>query len=165
MGDIDIALALLAQLIKDQSGVITRQQVFECGLDSAFVRQRLRSGLWVPVYPGVYLTHTGEPTWLQRAWCAVLDAAPAVLSHSSALRAAERRDCSGHDDEAIHITVAAGRRVSRRPGVVVHHRALSPGLIHDNMRPPRIRLEEALLDIARTICAPSPASRTRFRRG
>ena len=41
------------------------------------------------VHPGVYVNHTGELTWLQRAWAAVLFAWPAALSHDSALRAAD----------------------------------------------------------------------------
>ena len=49
----------LQALLEFQSGVITRQQVFDCGLDSAFVRSMLRRGRWVRVSPGVYITHTG----------------------------------------------------------------------------------------------------------
>lgn len=148
MGDIDVALARLDHVIRDQDGAIARAQVIDCGLDSAFVRRRLRSGLWQRIYPGIYLTHTGALAWSQRAWCAVLDAAPAVLSHGSALRAATSGDYALSDDVPIHITVAAGRKVTARKDVVVHHRSLLPRQIHLNLLPPRIRLEEAVLDVA-----------------
>lgn len=140
MGD----LVELARLIKEQEGVITRAQTLECGLDQAYARRRVRRREWVTIYPGIYLTHTGDPTWLQLAWCAVLDAWPAVLCGESALHAAMGEGV----DSPIHIAVAPDRRVSVRPGVVVHHDKHLWERPQWNLHPPRARLEEAILDIA-----------------
>ncbi|MGO3326387.1 type IV toxin-antitoxin system AbiEi family antitoxin domain-containing protein [Gordonia sp. (in: high G+C Gram-positive bacteria)] len=147
MGDIE-AIARLVQLIKDQDGVVARRQALACGVDSAYVRRQLRSGAWLSVQPGVYITHNGPLSWRQRAWCAVLDAAPAALSHASSVRATMRLQEEGRRAEPIHIAVADGRHVTSRDGVVVHHRATFEADVQANLSPPRIRLEEAVLDVA-----------------
>ncbi|GEE01064.1 hypothetical protein nbrc107696_15100 [Gordonia spumicola] len=106
------------------------------------------------VYPGVYITHAGPIGWRQRAWAAVLDAAPAAVSHESALRA-HRGDGQVGDGAPIHIAVCAHRKVTRRPGVVVHRRATFAEDVQA-VSLPRIRLEEAILDVAssaRTVVA------------
>ncbi|WP_308191950.1 type IV toxin-antitoxin system AbiEi family antitoxin domain-containing protein [Gordonia liuliyuniae] len=156
MGD-QVACARLARLIRDQDGVVARRQVLACGLGSAFVRSRLRSGAWVSVDPGVYVTHTGPLSWRQRAWCAVLGAWPAALSHGSSVRAAMGPD-EGRRAEAIHIAVAEGRRVTRRRGVVVHHRASFDAVVQAHLSPPRIRLEEAVLDNSSSRSSPTFAT-------
>ena len=43
----------------------------------------------VEVLRGVYVEHTGPPSWQQRAWAAVLRAWPAALADQSAWRAFE----------------------------------------------------------------------------
>lgn len=138
----------MARLINDQDGVVARGQVLACGLDSALVRRRLRRGTWVTLYPGVYVTHTGLLTWGQRAWAAVLDAEPAALSHQSAIRIASRKPNDGPVDEVIHIAVPAGRHVSARPGVVVHHRRTYDTDVHAHFTPPRVRFDDAVVDVA-----------------
>jgi len=143
MGD-ERALRVLIGL---QGGVIARTQVLECGFGSAYVRQQLRCRAWVAVYPGVYATHTGALSWHQRVWAAILDACPAAASHDSALSAAGVGREPRRDDP-IHIAVEAGRKVTRRPGVIVHHRSLFNQDVLDHTTPPRVRLEEALIDVA-----------------
>lgn len=148
MGRTDISRERLRHLLGEQSGVVAREQILEAGLDSAFVRRKLDRGEWRTVYPGVYITHTGPLTWLQRAWCAVLHAAPSALSHQSALRAASGR-CDGFDDaDPIHVMIASGRRFLAKPGMMLHHRSglLDAALM--NTSPPRLRVEEAVLDLA-----------------
>ncbi|WP_157225323.1 MULTISPECIES: hypothetical protein [Gordonia] len=134
----------LTHLLANQEGVVARRQVLECELTSAFVRQRLRSWDWVAACPGVYVTHTGPPTERQRQWIAVLWAMPAALSHESAILAASSSTASG----PIHVVVDARRRLSSRPGVVVHYsRHLAErALMHTH--PPRVRPEHAVLDVA-----------------
>ncbi|WP_228461161.1 hypothetical protein [Gordonia spumicola] len=122
---------------------MSRSQVLGCGLDTNYVRSRLRRRDWVQFYRGVYLTHTGEPTWRQRAWAAVLDAAPAALSHESAVHAV-----LGGGSGPIHIAVAAHRSVGRRPGVVLHYRSDFADIAQFNTLPPRVRIDEAVVDLA-----------------
>lgn len=105
----------LAELLELQCGVISRKQVLASDFRPTFIRSNLRCRRWAPVFPGIYVNHTGPLTWEQRAWSAILDAEPAALSHSSALR-----DADASDSEPIHIIVDRARRVTRRTGVVVH---------------------------------------------
>ena len=141
------AVARVGQLIKDQDGVVARRQALACGVDSAYVRRQLRNKAWLSVHPGVYVTHNGPLSWRQRAWCAVLDSAPAALSHASSVRAT-MGPADARRTEAIHIAVADGRHVSTRDGIVVHHRTTFDADVQANLSPPRVRLEEAVLDVA-----------------
>ncbi|MBM7368310.1 type IV toxin-antitoxin system AbiEi family antitoxin domain-containing protein [Gordonia hydrophobica] len=148
MGAPDTAFARLRYLLTRQSGVVAREQVLACGFDSAFIRRRLDRREWLRIYPGVYITHTGPLTWTQRAWSVVLHAEPAALSHGSALRAAAGRPDAFDDAGPIHVTIASGRRFLAKEGMVLHHRA---NLVDDalmNTAPPRVRVEEAVLDLA-----------------
>jgi len=137
--------SLLDELLGQQNGVITRKQVLACGLPAAFVRRKLRRGTWVAVEPGVYITHTGALTWRQRAWIAVLALPRAALSHESALCAAGLElSMSG----PIHVAVDREARVADRRGIVVHRCAGLEERVQWNMRPPRVRVEHAVLDVA-----------------
>ncbi|GEE01210.1 hypothetical protein nbrc107696_16560 [Gordonia spumicola] len=145
MGESDVAAQRVESMLREQSGVISRKQALECGVDSAFVRKKVYRREWVRVYPGVYVAHTGSLTWEQRAWCAVLDAAPAVLGFQSAVRATLG---SGAETGPIHIVVDSKRSVTKRPGVVVHYRVGLDGIAMWNTSPPRTRVEHAVLDCA-----------------
>ena len=102
-------------------------------------------GIWVMVHPGVYVNHTGELTWLQRAWAAVLFAWPAALSHDSALRAADGP--GKHPEELIHVAVGRDRRIAAPPRVRIHRMTHLDTRTHWNLGPPRVRYEDAALDV------------------
>ncbi|GAB08817.1 hypothetical protein GOARA_021_00540 [Gordonia araii NBRC 100433] len=95
--------------------------------------------------PGVYVTHTGPMTWRQRAWAAVLGVQRAALSHQSAV-------CLVRPDVPrsgpIHIAVGRKCRAPKRAGVVVHRYAQIDDRVLWNARPPRVRIEHAVLDLA-----------------
>jgi len=75
----------MVDLLVDQDGVISRRQVVGNGLDDNFIERNVRRRKWARVHRGVYVNHTGPPTWMQRAWAAVLFHWPAVLSHECAV--------------------------------------------------------------------------------
>ena len=102
------------ELLELQAGAIARWQALADGLTASDVRRLLRRREWVLVHPGVYVDHTGEPTWLQQAWSAVLFAWPAALSHQSALRAFEGP--GRRSDGVIHVAVGRHRRLSAPEG-------------------------------------------------
>lgn len=135
------------RLLDRQQGVIARRQVLGCGLDDAFLVRSLRRRELTRIHDGVYVNHTGELSWLQRAWAAVLFYWPAALSHDSVLRVHELRRSDG-STEPIHVLVDHRRRVSRRPGIEVHRTRGLDRLIAPNREPARVRLEHALLDVA-----------------
>lgn len=136
----------ITEVLGLQSGVIARFQALESRLTDTDIRRLLRRREWVAVHSGVYLTHTGEPTWLQRAWAAVLFAWPAALCDVSALRAAEGP--GRRKDEVIHIAVDRHRSRLAPPGVRVHRMAHLRPRTQWHLGPPRLRYEEAALDVA-----------------
>ncbi len=66
----------LAQLVAEQSGLVTRAQARSAGLSERAVDWRLRRGRWVRVHPGVYQTVPGRTDWHTRVVAAQLAAGP-----------------------------------------------------------------------------------------
>lgn len=131
--------AMVDDLLGLQDGVVSRSQLLAVGATSELIRCKVRTRAWVAIYPGVYVNHTGEPTWRQRAWAAVLDAAPAALGARSVIH---------FGAGAVQVIVAKHRQVTKRPGVVVHMRNRFAESVDWNKGPPRLRIEEAALDLA-----------------
>jgi hypothetical protein len=70
----------VAFLLFSQRGVLSREQVFSCGVTRHGLEHRVRSGgSWQRLLPRVYLTSTGEPTDTQRHVAALLYAGPESL--------------------------------------------------------------------------------------
>ena len=137
------------EVLAVQDGLISRTQAHASGLVDADIRRLVRRREWARVHPGVYVDHTGTLTWRQRAWAAVLHAEPAALWGVSALRAADGPGRRGHDDSApIHVAIDARRRVRKAEGMVVHRVVGLKARVSWNLSPPRLRMEEALLDVA-----------------
>jgi hypothetical protein len=78
------------RLLGAQEGVVSRRQLVAVGHDDVAIARMLRRRQLFVIHIGVYLNHNGPPTWLQRAWAAVLYAEPAALFLESA-----RRDACG----------------------------------------------------------------------
>lgn len=135
----DRAEAAVAALLLKQDGVISRKQVVACGHQPHYIRRMLRRKNWAAVLPGIYVNHTGVPTWRQRVWAAVLDAAPAAVGDVSVLN---------FGSGPIHIVVGCGRTITPRKGVVVHRRSRIDESLAPGLAPPRLTAEEAALDIA-----------------
>ena len=139
----------IRELLERQSGVISRRQAKTAGLKPHDIQRLLRRREWVRVYDGVYVTHTGELSWLQRAWAGVLFAAPAALCADSAIRAADgpgKRDRFG--DSRIHVGIDRKRAVVEPPGVRIHQLHDLTERVQWNLSPPRVRIEHALIDVA-----------------
>lgn len=127
-------------LLYQQSGVISRRQALHAGLRNHDIRRMLRRREWARVHPGVYVDHTGPLTWIQRAWAAVLYAAPAALCLESAL---------SEEGSVIHVGIDRRRAMLAEPaGVRIHHLAHLDERTLWNVGPPRLRYEEAALDVA-----------------
>jgi hypothetical protein len=85
---------------------------------------------------------------VQRAWAGVLYAWPAALTGESALRAAEGPGRTKPREIGIHVAVAQERKVVSRPGLRIERRRSLDAIVLWNLGPPRIRYEEAVLDVA-----------------
>jgi hypothetical protein len=156
----------MQRFLEQQSGLISRRQVLSLGGDDALIAKRIRRREWVRVHNGVFITHTGSLTWLQRAWAGLLFCSPAALSHQSALRAygvrttqVDRSSTINVDGSAtidwpsdasvrIHVAVAASRRVVEPPGIRLHRVSDFGTAVRANPTPPRLNLEHSLLDVA-----------------
>ena len=135
-------------LLRGQAGVVARSQLLAAGLDRTRLAREVRRSRLVEVHRGVYVDHTGEPTWVQRAWAAVLWAAPAALHGASALRAFEGPGRRGRDESVVEVLVERDRRLRAPEGVRVVRRAGFDAQVQWNLGPPRQRYDQAALDVA-----------------
>lgn len=68
------------------SKVVTRRGVLARGMSYSELRHAIGSGRWQPVFPGVFVAHSGRITWRERVEAAVLARGPgAVVSLECAL--------------------------------------------------------------------------------
>ncbi|GAA1934021.1 type IV toxin-antitoxin system AbiEi family antitoxin domain-containing protein [Nocardioides hwasunensis] len=145
----------LAPLLSAQGGVVSRRQALEVGLLPHDLRRLVRRRELAPIHPGVFVDHTGSPTWLQHAWAAVLFCAArgeeqgvaAALGGASAMRAADGPGRGNHDGPIV-VAIPRERRVVAPVGIrVVRTFALDERVLW-NLRPPRMTYDEAALDVA-----------------
>lgn len=136
------------KLLAEQAGVIARRQLRDLGLRPHEIRRLLKQRELTVTFPGVYLDHTGRPTWEQRAWGAVLYAWPAALAGESAIRAAERVRLDSTADDVIEVAIDAQRYVVEQPGIRLTRRKNLEARVSWNRSPPRLKYDEAVLDLA-----------------
>lgn len=110
----------LAVLARRQHGVVSRSQALDLGLTVKTIRCHLDRGRWRRVHPGVYLVHSGEPSWMARASAAVLWAGTgAALSLRAAAYLWQLTD---RQPTVLTVAVPAHRQVRRVAGVRVTRR-------------------------------------------
>ena len=137
------------ELLSQQAGVVSRRQVLAGDGRPPDIERMVRRREWARVLPGVYVDHTGEPTWQQRAWAGVLFHWPAALAHDSALRAGAGPGWRKYDDRGtIQLAVDEDRKVVQVAGYRVRRLVRFEEKVQWNLGPPRMRLEEAALDVA-----------------
>ena len=136
----DFDVAAYDELRARQDGVVARRQLRDLGARDHDIVRLLRRRELCRAGPGVYVDHTGDLTWNQRAWVAVLASWPAALSHESALP-----DPPGRP---IHVAVGLGRKPAPIPGVRFHRMAALDDRVQWTRSPPRVRIEHAAIDVA-----------------
>lgn len=151
-------LTAVAGLLDEQDGVLARRQALAAGLTDEDLRRLRRRREIATVHTGVYVDHTGPLSWTQRAWAAVLFAWPAAICPESALVAhgvrwaVRRLDQQvrrlGFAAPVIHVAVDERRRVSEPDGVPVHRVTRLADQVQGIARPPRLRLEPSLVQVA-----------------
>ncbi len=133
-----------------QAGVVSRAQLRGLELEPHDIRRLLRRRQLSTIHPGVYVDHTGDPTWVQRAWAAVLFCWPAALGAESAMRAADGPGRRDGEEGAIRVVISTERRVVAPSGIrVVRSFGLDERVLW-NLGPPRMKYDEAALDVALT---------------
>lgn len=136
----------LAGLIQSQDGVLSRRQVVAMGGSDNDIETALRRRRWARMHNGVYVDHTGAPTWRQRAWAAALCHWPAALSGRSALIA--HGLVKARSSEVIELVVPCSRRVDDPPGISTSRLAAYEEVVLAQLSPPRVRIEHAVLTVA-----------------
>jgi hypothetical protein len=143
------------ELLDLQGGVIARWQAATAGLPPHVIDTRLRQGRWQSLYRGSYATFTGEPPRLSVLWAAALRGGPeAVLSHQTA---AEIDGLVDRPARLIHVSVPPDRQVAvaarerhpGSPGLRIHRSTRLAETRHPLLTPPRTRIEETAVDLAR----------------
>jgi hypothetical protein len=115
MHRIDVALHLIAE---KQLGLVTRTQVLAAGGTDKSIKWYLDAHRWQQLQPGVYLTGSSPPTWLQRQLAACLAAGPGATASHRAAAAIWRLD--GAEEGPIELTVVGTEHA--RPRRAVLHR-------------------------------------------
>jgi hypothetical protein len=136
----------LLEVADRQNGVLTARQLLAAGLSRDTFRVRVGYGHWQRLYCGVYATFSGELGRQAQLWAAVLATGPgSMLSHHTA---AETGRLVDKPSQLIHVTIFAARRITRRPGIVLHYSARPEQAQHPVLLPPQTRIEETVLDLA-----------------
>lgn len=138
----------LQPLLDEQAGTVARRQLLEIGLVDSDIARLLRRRELARVHPGVYVNHTGDLTWRQRAWAAVLYYWPSALHGESALHAHHGTGLDVVDDRTIHIAIDERRRQRRRDGVRLHRVSRLKERVQPSRDPARVTLEHAVIDVA-----------------
>ncbi len=139
----------ITRLLADQAGVISRSQLLACGARPHDLKRWQRRRDLVPLLPGVYVDHTGDPTWLQRAWAGVLACEPAALAGTSAIRAVVGPGWRAHDDRGpILLAVTRSRKLVAPAGYRLQRLTGFETRVQWRAGPPRLRLEDAVLQVA-----------------
>src|SRR4051812_43597884 len=113
-----------------QIGLLTRADVHAGGGTDDYIRARVRNRHWQELHPGVYLTGSAQPSWLQRALAACLACGPnTVLSHRTA---AAVHWLDGSNEGVIEVTSVQSS--CPRPRGVVLHRTLRWDLIDRSVK-------------------------------
>ncbi|MEU6135967.1 hypothetical protein [Nocardioides sp. NPDC047086] len=131
-----------------QDGVLTHAQLVAAGVTRADLARMRRRKELRRVHPRVYVDHTGPLNWHQRAWAAVLYAAPAYLYGPSAEPPrAEQFARPGFVPDPIHVAIDQSRRVKAQPGIVIHRLTNLESHAYGGT-PPRLKLEDNALAMA-----------------
>lgn len=138
--------AAVADLARDQGGVVARPQLLALGIRSGAVRSLVRGGSWQQVHRGVYASFTGPLPPLARVVAAVLACGDgAVAAGWTALWLAGLREPHG-GRRPIQVAVSHPRRVRPPDGVRVRRRRAG-AVTAAAACPPRLCVEEAVCDV------------------
>ncbi len=132
-------------LADQQNGAATRAQLLGAGVSPGVLRGLVDSGRFQKLYRGVFATFSGPVPWRTSLAGAVLYAGPgAAVGGRTALHLAGVID---GPPSTLDLVIPEERRVVRPPGLTVVSRRGLEGLVQPVPWPPRLRLEEAVIDL------------------
>jgi hypothetical protein len=111
LGPRDRRLVELRRLAAVQGEVVSRRQIYACGLTRWHVRGQVRAGRWATIGDQAVCLHRGTPSPMGMRWAAVFQGGPrAHLDGASALIAGGLQRFT---EDRIRVTVPRGARVRR----------------------------------------------------
>lgn len=128
-----------------QSGVVSRAQAADTA--PRVIDRLVRDGAWQALGHGVYLTSSGEIGWLSRVWAGLLIGGD--TARTAGLTAATLHGLA--DDQRLPVEVlvrADAARPANRGWVTFRRERVGVRLPSAATTPPRIRLEDAVIDLA-----------------
>lgn len=138
----------IKRLLDRQCRVVSRRQLLQLGATDNDIQRMMRRRELARVFEGVYVDHTGPLHSGQRAWAAVLYAAPASLAGRDALHAHGVRGFEPTAGTPVHLVVPTNRRVLRQPSIRVQRLSAFDTQVQHHLSPPRLRIEMATLQVA-----------------
>jgi very-short-patch-repair endonuclease len=135
----------LAQLARQQAGVVSRGQSIGFGLSPTVLGRLLADGHWGRLESGIYLVPDVEPSWLGRVWAGVL-----IGGHNARAGGRTAAALLGLvDDEPlpVEILIPFGRRLADRHWVVFRQERDRVRAPSTRAEPPRTRIEDTVLDL------------------
>ena len=134
-----------AELMTDQGNVLARRQGLLLGLSGDAWTWRLDRNRWQSPLPGVAVGHTGELSFVERVWAAVLYGGDgAAVSGDALLHLTSQRWPMPDDiDVAVPLSRQRARKEFFRP-----HRTDASALLHPARQPPQLRVAYAVLHAA-----------------
>ncbi|WGL51946.1 type IV toxin-antitoxin system AbiEi family antitoxin domain-containing protein [Nocardioides sp. BP30] len=142
----DFAATRIGLTMLHRHGVVTRGELRAAGLDRSDIDRLVRRRSLRQIHRTVYVDHTGELTFDQRVWAAVLAIAPAVVCGRTLI-------APDPAAELVDVAIDASRRVAAPDGVRVHRVRGLDAVAQWKAEPPRMRREDAVLmlvDVAAT---------------
>ncbi|HWU31572.1 MAG TPA: type IV toxin-antitoxin system AbiEi family antitoxin domain-containing protein, partial [Marmoricola sp.] len=144
-------------LLADQSGTVARPQLVVRGIADHEIRRWVRRRELVRVHRGVFVDHTGGPTWLQNAWCAVLatsafddagEPTGSALARESALRLLDGPGSRIAENVRMQVAIDNSRFISGPAEIALERcRHLNERVTYRSGLP-CVRYEDALIDVA-----------------
>ncbi|MGJ3507832.1 type IV toxin-antitoxin system AbiEi family antitoxin domain-containing protein [Enemella sp. A6] len=140
--------AAVRRLLREQHGVLSREQALHLGVSQCRINRYLAEGHWHRLAPGILLAHPTNPTWPSLAWAGIL-IAPAQAALSG-LAAAHLWNLAPEPPDPITIRLAPGTQVRRRDPRWIFERTRNTFRSIGQL--PRLNAETTVLDL----CAAQP---------
>ncbi|OFE16556.1 hypothetical protein BA895_02890 [Humibacillus sp. DSM 29435] len=137
---------LLRARIAGQAGLFSRPQALGAGITDDTIAWRVKTGRWVTVHPGVYLTTPGRDDWEMRAVAGLL-----YVGAPSGLRGASAAFAWGlvpSPPALLEVVVPAQRRGTSKVGLTVVRSRKASERMHPSAWPHRTTVEHTVLDLS-----------------
>ncbi len=135
---------VLAELGHDQCGIVTAAQIAEAGLSRHTVRRLVDDRIWTKLDRGLYLLHTGAPSWLSYVYAGLAVAGPDAYTIDAT--AAALHGLTTERRLPIHVAVSDRRGLEARGWLAIRRPTRLPSrLVHSG--PARPPIHDVVLDM------------------